>query len=395
MVHKGALEPKNAKAHSHYHAKNEDEDEMDESTTSAVTGTLALAHFFNTTGPEEFQRPQRSPNTFFRRRKNKKGPSPTASNSTSTNDRPPPLSSSSSPTPTSTLSAASRRYIEIIPKSDFKQEPSVQSAAHNEMVPSIATNPILPSNAKQRESSLYSVSQLSTISSGSHKKSIKRQNTVGSSMTRRSTRSTVTTASQYFPQLAAHDFSLAEEDTPEENQKATEFLMSRFDGVDTIEAALRQRLERLQVLQYEKPSQVVAAGLATEHLRALQASALDQNEATKKKVRHVQVQTSPVKEIDVSEVRIDHVSNSADDSLERQLVEEKWQSKRLEAALDTSCDHFEVLAGLAYKKLRELWEEKSRWENSYMELRQQLMELQQQQQQQQQQGQEEHQQEQE
>ncbi|ORZ21604.1 hypothetical protein BCR42DRAFT_407917 [Absidia repens] len=70
------------------------------------------------------------------------------------------------------------------------------------------------------------------------------------------------------------------------------------------------------------------------------------------------------------------------DRLEKELAGEKKQRQRVEASLNDTRDHFEVLSGLAYKKLREIWEEKLKWENACMELNQQLMITQQQQQQQ-------------
>ncbi|ORX48247.1 hypothetical protein DM01DRAFT_1338712 [Hesseltinella vesiculosa] len=70
-------------------------------------------------------------------------------------------------------------------------------------------------------------------------------------------------------------------------------------------------------------------------------------------------------------------SGSTIEALERQLAEERKQRLRLQASLDNTRDHFEVLSGLAYKKLRELWEERLRWENACMELSQQVLALQQ------------------
>ncbi|KAI8065435.1 hypothetical protein BC940DRAFT_304075 [Gongronella butleri] len=61
------------------------------------------------------------------------------------------------------------------------------------------------------------------------------------------------------------------------------------------------------------------------------------------------------------------------EELQRQLIHERQERQRLEAALRNTCDHFEVLSGLAYKKLRELWEEKMRWESACIELNAQLM----------------------
>lgn len=56
---------------------------------------------------------------------------------------------------------------------------------------------------------------------------------------------------------------------------------------------------------------------------------------------------------------------------------EESRSKRAELALEEALDNFEVISGLAYAKLRELWEEKMRWENACMELRDRLLALEQ------------------
>ncbi|KAI9302112.1 hypothetical protein BJ944DRAFT_270430 [Cunninghamella echinulata] len=61
------------------------------------------------------------------------------------------------------------------------------------------------------------------------------------------------------------------------------------------------------------------------------------------------------------------------EELKRQLLQERQERQRLEASLQATCDHFEVLSGLAYKKLRELWEEKIRWENTCVELNGRLL----------------------
>jgi hypothetical protein len=61
--------------------------------------------------------------------------------------------------------------------------------------------------------------------------------------------------------------------------------------------------------------------------------------------------------------------------LQQQLVEEQRSKRRLVAAMRDSRDKSELLSALAYKKLRELWEEKCKWEGDCLELRDRLMEL--------------------
>ncbi|KAH8551861.1 hypothetical protein BGW37DRAFT_520128 [Umbelopsis sp. PMI_123] len=61
--------------------------------------------------------------------------------------------------------------------------------------------------------------------------------------------------------------------------------------------------------------------------------------------------------------------------LQQQLAEEQRSKRRLMAAMRDSRDKSELLSALAYKKLRELWEEKCKWEGDCLELRDRLMEL--------------------
>ncbi|KAG2172081.1 hypothetical protein INT43_001558 [Umbelopsis isabellina] len=61
--------------------------------------------------------------------------------------------------------------------------------------------------------------------------------------------------------------------------------------------------------------------------------------------------------------------------LQQQLAEEQRSKRRLIAAMRDSRDKNELLSALAYKKLRELWEEKCKWEGDCLELRGRLMEM--------------------
>ncbi|CAM0138677.1 hypothetical protein VKS41_008408 [Umbelopsis sp. WA50703] len=63
------------------------------------------------------------------------------------------------------------------------------------------------------------------------------------------------------------------------------------------------------------------------------------------------------------------------DMLQQQLAEEQRSKRRLIAAMRDSRDKNELLSALAYKKLRELWEEKCKWEGDCLELRGRLMEM--------------------
>ncbi|KAI7901298.1 uncharacterized protein BX663DRAFT_514049 [Cokeromyces recurvatus] len=154
--------------------------------------------------------------------------------------------------------------------------------------------------------------------------------------------------------------------------------------MDDIESALLQRLERIRLLNEEIPSDKLAAGLATEHIRALDITHRLDNQHlqgnSKTKIRHMQVQTE---ELDKNNKTITDVTQQQQQITVQQShassTEENAEIrvKRAEAALEDALDHFEVICGLAYKKLRELWEEKMRWENACMELRDRLIDMEQ------------------
>jgi hypothetical protein len=89
---------------------------------------------------------------------------------------------------------------------------------------------------------------------------------------------------------------------------------------------------------------------------------------SKRKVRHMQVQTEQiVTTIPTNNNTVSIIPTTSDET------EFEKRAKRAEAALENALDHFEVISGLAYKKLREIWEEKMRWENACMELRDRLV----------------------
>ncbi|CAO3612175.1 unnamed protein product [Cunninghamella blakesleeana] len=221
-------------------------------------------------------------------------------------------------------------------------------------------------------------------------------------------------------------------------QVITQALVSSVNNMDTIEAGLIQRLERCKIAGIDKPSDIVTQALVNEHVRALdisfkQESSNQKTSHDKPKSRHMQVQTLPCEILNIDnnnngndnsvtpensnnnnnnnnnniEVSVSSSSSSSSsnkssstlpssptiasemepeikiqqqqqmiEQLERQLAEETRSKQRLQASLDETKDHFEVLSALAYKKLRELWEEKLKWENACIELNHQLILLQ-------------------
>lgn len=343
---KTTLQPKDARAMSVYREDDLDMDDfLDEKVNKGKqTATQALVEFLKTS-PEEFQRTvpviERSSNIFSRIRKQKRPQPPPPVPTPSVSTRSVPSSTISSPaTLTSTLTAPTsyngseirKNYIELIPQK------SVSKSAGNSRSPSFETTtsyvsrnnkgePILPN--KKRESSLYSGSL-------HHSVSIKSQ---------------LSTATRRM--IKNEEYSL------------------KSDEMDTIEAALLQRLERMKLSNVEIPSDQIAAGLATEHVRALGITHTLDNENnrddSKRKVRHMQVQTEP---IDTTPVQPNTVAIIPPVMQESDFEQ---RAKRAEAALENALDHFEVISGLAYKKLREVWEEKMRWENACMDLRDRLV----------------------
>ncbi|SAM05013.1 hypothetical protein [Absidia glauca] len=208
-------------------------------------------------------------------------------------------------------------------------------------------------------------------------------------------------------------------DDQQQRKGLTQALLSTTTNMDVIEAGLIQRLERSKLAGFEKPSDQVAQTMGNEHVRALDVSFQQEStttttmtdttttttKTTKPRVRHAQVQTmdiGPEKDTlprsslsslsilsspiisgsqfpsPVSDTATNMTSQGTQDTatieqLKQQLDEEKKHRQRLQASLDDTKDHFEVLSGLAYKKLREIWEEKLRWENTCIDLNQQLM----------------------
>ncbi|CAO3667718.1 unnamed protein product [Umbelopsis vinacea] len=182
-------------------------------------------------------------------------------------------------------------------------------------------------------------------------------------------------------------------------------------------------------------SDLVATEIANEHVKALQRTSVEQIDAfefnchrkrrtpnttmtipaaalNRRRIRHAQVQTTDSPYIsqstavsietqtDLGEPCISTSSSTESDTtmterksaimedddlatelyrtidlLQQQLAEEQRSKRRLVAAMRDSRDKSELLSALAYKKLRELWEEKCKWEGDCLQLRDRLMEL--------------------
>ncbi|KAG0180670.1 hypothetical protein DFQ29_000230 [Apophysomyces sp. BC1021] len=421
MPNKNTFEPKDPRIINLY---EEDEDELDDwsFTTSSdltprprrrKTGTQALVEFLNNTSPEEFQKntPKRPSTLFFRLLKNKPPPATSSTRSQ-------PSSSTSCPTPTTrtylqTTSPEApntihrKNYIEIVanpqnnpsaPDSIGRRSSYASTGKHSALRKSVISNsdqqsPVLPSNrSKKRESSLYSGSLRYSMSVKSHVSNnpsslrgrplmLMRQDT-DPTLARPVTANRGGDREWEFHQVMMDAANNKKTEGEEEEAVDTTLEVHLGENTDAIEAGLLQRLERFRLAKTDKPSDTMAAALAREHERALLSP--NQEPSEKKKVRHIQVQTMEVEDLQPTNNKTDEAAptskNEATSSpttsmedLEAQLAEERLQRQRLQAALDESWDHFEVLSGLAYKKLRELWEEKMRWENACVELRDRLL----------------------
>lgn len=339
MTVKHAFEPKEARIT--FDEKYYSYDSEDMKGRKRVTGTQALVEFLNTTSPEEFhKRPaKRSSTLFFKRKNDKKTSSTEAGNA---NHR--------------------KSYIEII-ANPFAFTRSKNNNTNKTTPPSLSDT---------TNTSIYDQPVLPT-----HRKSTQTQTNY-----RRQTPSLRVSALNSFYESTSSD------------QLHTVFNAIHNSNTpdDLIEGGLKQRLEKYQSNQ--KPSDMISSRLAKEHLLALEvvSSMVEEedghvsdnyNKKKKKKARHIQVQTMPFypnqrddtnnkKERDNYNLNpeIEPDQEQLKEKLakvEKELKLEKALNSRLQASLNDTRDQFEVLSGLAYKKLREVWEEKTRWENACIE----------------------------
>ncbi|GAA5813091.1 hypothetical protein MFLAVUS_006559 [Mucor flavus] len=331
MTVKNAFEPKEARIT--FDEKYYSYDSEDIKGRKRVTGTQALVEFLNTTSPEEFhKRPAKRSSTLFFKRKNDKKTSSTEGGNA--NHR--------------------KSYIEII------ANPFMFTRSKNNSTSK--TNP--PSLSDTTSTSIYDQPILPT-----HRKSTQTQTNY-----RRQTPSLRVSALNSFHESTTSD------------QLHTVFNAIHNSNAqdDLIEGGLKQRLEKYQSNQ--KPSDMISSRLAKEHLLALEVvSSMAEDghvsDNKKKKARHIQVQTMPFypnQRDDNKKERDNYNLNPEIEPDQEQLKEklakvekelklEKVLNSRLQASLNDTRDQFEVLSGLAYKKLREVWEEKTRWENACIE----------------------------
>ncbi|KAI8089745.1 uncharacterized protein BX664DRAFT_333793 [Halteromyces radiatus] len=434
MTYKSGYEPKDARTINTYE-EDDDFDDFDDWSLETTpprprrrkTGTQALVEFLNTTSPEEFQKlspttthstpTKRTSTPFFLRRRNK-NKSTTSTPSASSTGATSSITSLYQQGAPNTIHR--KNYIEIIAhnprmfhyhdlNSGNTGVPLSTTTTNSSTIQTMATTskislnePVLPT---RRDSSLYaaSIRSLSIKSPPSpYPTKINTTATTTTTTGTTATSSTTTTSSLNKSIITSKDNDNKDNNNKEMmKRKMVDDMIAACDGMDVIEAGLIQRLKQCQLYGIDKPMDVVTTLLTEEHIRALKVSSTgtttwtnDQMEGKKKKVRHVQVQTLPWDGL--TTINQDHEpfssftstttlqnrnSTSSDntdslllvESLRQEIAQERQERQRLQAALEASCDHFEVLSGLAYKKLRELWEEKLRWENACIELNDKLV----------------------
>ncbi|KAI8583921.1 hypothetical protein K450DRAFT_220592 [Umbelopsis ramanniana AG] len=132
---------------------------------------------------------------------------------------------------------------------------------------------------------------------------------------------------------------------------------------------------------------IPAAALNRRRIRHAQVQTADLPYISRGSAVTIETQTDTTSETDSDTIMTERKSSMLEDDdltnelyrtielLQQQLAEEQRSKRRLVAAMRDSRDKSELLSALAYKKLRELWEEKCKWEGDCLELRDRLMEL--------------------
>lgn len=392
MAVKTAFEPKDARINFDDRYYSDDFDEKRE-PRKRITGTQALVEFLNTTSPEEFQKnvPKRSSTLFFRRR----GEKPTKS---------PLLSKSSATSTTSSPHTIHRKnYIEIIanPFTFSKNSKIDNNPSPDNEKASVAKNNHAAIIGSQLNRTLSKSTSIYSLPHHNDKPVLPIRKGFNSNGTQTTAASTTTGATgtatafnrRQFPSLRTP--TLADHTTKNYQPAHSIFTATTLnnDHNDLIEEGLKQRLQQYQINSLDKPGDAVSKSLAQEHIAALGVVSSmimdeqihEEEERTKmkkkKKSRHIQVQTMPYypneSNNNVAVTVQTEPMNSIESNdtelkqrlkkIEHELKQEQLKNSRLQAALEETRDQFEVLSGLAYKKLREVWEEKTRWENACIE----------------------------
>lgn len=330
MAIKSSFEPKDARItfeEEDYHTDEEKDVSNDwnqQQPRKRKTGTQALVEFLNTTCPEEFQKdaPKRSSALFFRKRK---------STTTTTNEK------------------QRKNYIEIIANPfNFKPKNSKSSPS--------SSHPILP----MRKGAILPKCNVGGINNTPNMLVPAPLLSKGGGIVR--------------PSLQPQE-QLEEEQEEDEEEilnvlPRTQSTTSSSEAEDDIiEKGLKQRLNYYKESQLQKPSDLISKSVAQEHTTALEVvfsmvnshqQQEEENQKRKSKTRHIQVQTMPYNAETVQ----------GEETLmlvQQELEQEKLLNSKLEATLEEITDHYETLCGLAYSKLRQVWEEKVRWENACFE----------------------------
>ncbi|CEP12092.1 hypothetical protein [Parasitella parasitica] len=332
MAIKSSFEPKDARItfEEEYYQSDEEKDLTidwnQQQPRKRKTGTQALVEFLNTTCPEEFYKdaPKRPSALFFRKRK---------------------------PAVATTSEKQRKNYIEIIANPfNFKPKSSKSSPSSSHPIIPMRQGTILPKcnvgGVNSTPNMLAPAPLLLAKGGGIGRPSLEPLKRRGEEQEQE---------------------DIDEEETlnvlPESQSASTK------EQNDIIEKGLKQRLNHYKDLQLQKPSDLISKSVAQEHTMALEVvfsmvnnHQQEREENTKRKTntRHVQVQTMPYT----------HDTDRGEETLmlvQKELEQEKLLNSKLEATLEEIMDHYEALCGLAYSKLRQIWEEKVRWENACFE----------------------------
>lgn len=333
MAIKSSFEPKDARItfeEEDYQSDEEKDTSNDwnqQQPRKRKTGTQALVEFLNTTCPEEFQKdaPKRASALFFRKRK---------STASSTNEK------------------QRKNYIEII-ANPFNFKPK------NSKSPPSSSHPIIP----MRKGTILPKCNVGSINNTPNMLVPAPLLSKGGAIVRPCLQ-----PQQHFEEEPEEDEEEILNVLPKPQSATSLSVVAEED--DIIEKGLKQRLNHYKELHLQKPSDLISKSVAREHTMALEVvfsmvndhqQQREENKKRKPKTRHIQVQTMPCDNIGMAQ---------GDEVLmvvQQELEQERLLNSKLEATLEELTDHYETLCGLAYSKLRQVWEEKVRWENACFE----------------------------
>ncbi|KAI8364872.1 hypothetical protein EDC96DRAFT_575543 [Choanephora cucurbitarum] len=148
------------------------------------------------------------------------------------------------------------------------------------------------------------------------------------------------------------------------------------DEHDIVEDGLKQRLALYEQLNLEKPGDTLSKIIAHDYLDTRKTT--EYPKTFQKNARHVQIQTMPldVMSLENAFVTLENQDNKEDTgdsakSIKKELQEARTKNARLEAALRETHDQLELISGVAYQRLKQMWQEKMMWEQACIQVKEQ------------------------